>query len=431
MKNTRVLIVDDDRTLLQALSEALQLRMRALTVETCDSAREALEWLADREYDAIVADIKMPGMDGLELLERIRELSPDTPTLLITGHGEHDLAVQALRGGAHDYVQKPIDRDYLIRSLNHAIGRRRLSRKVARQRQSLERHAHSLERHSQKLENWLDDRTRELRELYQREALARAELERMSAELEAARLRRDELISMIAHDLSSPLTTLRGYAELLARPEVAPSVREHAQAVIQSETGRMARLVEDLVSDTETTTRRFTIRPHSCDLVELAQEQVELACARAQRRKIILDAPERLPLHCDRERVAQVFANLLNNALAHAPAGDIGMALRADDGAAHVIVRDHGPGIPPDHLHAIFEPGVRLQGRAARQAPSGAGLGLSIARDIVEAHGGRIWAESVPGQGATFHVLLPTAPGGERTPGSTPSQPQFCESRSR
>src|SRR5918911_2433314 len=151
MKNTRVLIVDDDPTLLEALSEALHLRIRALTVETCDSALEALERLAKRDYDAVVADIKMPGMDGLELLARIRQLSPDTPTLLITGHGEHDLAVQALRGGAHDYVQKPIDRDYFVRSLNHAIERSRLSRKVARQRQSLEQHTRSLERHSQKL----------------------------------------------------------------------------------------------------------------------------------------------------------------------------------------------------------------------------------------------------------------------------------------
>src|SRR5207248_4570916 len=136
----------------------------------------------------------------LELLERIRELRPDTPTLLITGHGEHELAVQALRGGAHDYVPKPIDRDYFVRSLTCAIERHRLSRKVARQRQTLENER-------KKLERWFEERTLELRELYGREALTRAELEKTSAELNAARARRDELISMIAHDLGSPLTT--------------------------------------------------------------------------------------------------------------------------------------------------------------------------------------------------------------------------------
>src|SRR2546423_449901 len=99
MTGARVLIVDDDPALLQALSEALQLRMRSLAVETSDSATAAVELISGTDYDAIVADIKMPGMDGMELLSRIRDVRPDTPTLLITGHGEHELAVQALRGG--------------------------------------------------------------------------------------------------------------------------------------------------------------------------------------------------------------------------------------------------------------------------------------------------------------------------------------------
>ena len=130
----------------------------------------------------MIADIKMPGMDGLQLLGRIRDLRPETPTLLITGHGEHDLAVQALRGGAHDYVQKPIDRDYFVGSLSHAIEKRRLSRKVnAAQAKSAEA--------LRELEECLEERTHELRELYRREALARAELQKSNTELETARRR--------------------------------------------------------------------------------------------------------------------------------------------------------------------------------------------------------------------------------------------------
>src|SRR5438046_4286130 len=86
----------------------------------------------------------MPGMDGLAVLEEIRKLRPKTPTLLITGHGEHDLAVQALRGGAYDFVQKPIDRDYFVASLERAIEMRRLERQVEAQRHALERHARVL-----------------------------------------------------------------------------------------------------------------------------------------------------------------------------------------------------------------------------------------------------------------------------------------------
>jgi two-component system phosphate regulon sensor histidine kinase PhoR len=141
----RILIVDDDPALLEALPEALRLRMSELAVETCDSAPDALGKIAGEDYDAIVTDIKMPGMDGLVLLEEIQKLRPETPTLLITGHGEHDLAVQALRRGAYDYIQKPIDRDYFTASLGRAIEKRGLARRIELQRLELERHSHVLE----------------------------------------------------------------------------------------------------------------------------------------------------------------------------------------------------------------------------------------------------------------------------------------------
>src|SRR5262249_61760954 len=129
-----ILLVDDDVALLEALPQAILLRMDGVQIDTSETAREALERITEVDYDAIVTDIKMPGMDGLALLEEIGRVRPGTPTLLITGHGEHDLAVQALRGGAYDFVAKPIDRDYFIASLERAIGMRRLDREVERQR---------------------------------------------------------------------------------------------------------------------------------------------------------------------------------------------------------------------------------------------------------------------------------------------------------
>ncbi len=400
MKHAQVLIVDDDPALLEAISEALQLRMDRLTVDICESASTALERLSATDYDAIVADIKMPGMDGLELLARIRDLRPDTPTLLITGHGEHDLAVRALRGGAHDYVQKPIDRDYFVRSLSHAIERRRITRRVAQRKQTLEKQ-------TKELEKCLEDRAQELRELYQREAMSRAELERISSELQAARSRRDELVSMIAHDLATPLTTLRGYAQLLARPNVPDSQRERATAIIVSESSRMARLVRDLVDNPERGPSGFSLQLGHGDLVCVARDQIEIAAARSNCHTFALEAPARLPITCDRERVAQVFANLLGNAIAYAPGGEIRVRVWRDGPTAHFSVGDRGPGIPQDRLETIFEPGVRLQARTNPHGPAEAGLGLSIVREIVQAHGGRIWAESALGDGAVFRVVLP------------------------
>ena len=160
MSEGHVLIVDDDLALLQALPEALRLRMGEVMVDTADSAPAALDRIAARDYDAIVTDIKMPGMDGLELLAEIRTRWPDTPTLMITGHAEHDLVVHALRGGAYDFIQKPIDRDDFVVSLRRAIQTRALSRRVREQQVALERHLNELEA-------IVEERTRDLRETHE------------------------------------------------------------------------------------------------------------------------------------------------------------------------------------------------------------------------------------------------------------------------
>src|SRR5204862_8093 len=139
MTAPHVLIVDDDPALLAALPEALRLRMDGVTVDTADSGAAALDRIAAREYDAIVAAIRMPGMDGLALLARIRRRQPATPILIITGHGEYDLSVRALRAGAYDFIQKPIDRDRFVAALYrairaHAVNRRGRDRQLALER---------------------------------------------------------------------------------------------------------------------------------------------------------------------------------------------------------------------------------------------------------------------------------------------------------
>src|SRR5579864_5447983 len=184
-----ILIVDDDTALLQALPQALEIRLTAIQVDTSDSALEALELIQEHDYDAIVSDIKMPGMDGLALLRKLQALRPETPTLLITGHGEHQLAIQALRGGAYDYIQKPIDRDELVASLHRALQTRLLRRQVKELLLSLELHALSLER-------LVQQRTQELLE---------------------ANAAKDTFLSIAAHELHPPLSSLKSKVQLLQR----------------------------------------------------------------------------------------------------------------------------------------------------------------------------------------------------------------------
>ena len=189
MNKLRVLIVDDDTALLQALPQAIALRMQDIHVDTSASALEALQQVQESEYDAIVSDIKMPGMDGITLIEKLQVLCPDTPMLLITGHGERDLAIRALRVGAYDFIQKPIDRDYFVSSLQRAIQTRQMRRQIAEQQRALENYTHQLEQ-------TVAERTHELVE---------------------ANAAKDIFMSMVSHELKTPLTTLKGITQMLAR----------------------------------------------------------------------------------------------------------------------------------------------------------------------------------------------------------------------
>lgn len=156
METARILLVDDDPALQQALSLMVSLRMSNVQVHTADSVSQALKLLQQHEYHAIVSDIKMPGMDGFDLLAVTSQQYPEIPVLFITGHGEHDLAIQALRGGAYDYILKPVDRDDLVASLYRALHTQRLQQEIRRQQQTLERYALNLER-------LVEQRTGELR----------------------------------------------------------------------------------------------------------------------------------------------------------------------------------------------------------------------------------------------------------------------------
>lgn len=155
MNTTAILLVDDDPMLLQALSRAIALRMSTLDVEVLDSAQEALQRLEKQEYDTIVSDIKMPGMDGFALLAQVQTQHPETPVIFITGQSDHQLALRALRGGAYDYLLKPIDRDDFLAALQRAISTRQLRRQIEEQQRALERYAFSLE-------HLVEQRTREL-----------------------------------------------------------------------------------------------------------------------------------------------------------------------------------------------------------------------------------------------------------------------------
>src|SRR6266702_2326887 len=361
MSQSYILIVDDDAALLQALPQALYLRIQDVKVDTSDSASAALELIQQHDYDAIVSDIKMPGIDGLALLEKIRELRPDTPTLLITGHGERDLAIQALRGGAYDFIQKPIERDYLVAALQRAVQTCQLRRRVIEQQLALELHARSLER-------MVQTRTHEL------------------VESNAAK---DKFLSIVSHELKTPLTSLKGKAQLLRRQvERAASAEVICQGLLDMERSirRMEVLVNDLLDTSLIETNMFVLHRRRCDLVELCRHLIDEYTAGVGPTLTFESLGEPVEAEVDVDRISQVIINLLSNARKYSPKG-----------APITIMLPH-----------IFEPFYRVPGIEVQTGSAvGLGLGLYISRKIVERHGGHIDVQSSPGEGSTFSLVLP------------------------
>ena len=231
MDTAQVLIVDDDPMLLQALSKTIALRMSMVDVQAVSSAREALNLLQERTYGAVVSDIKMPEMDGLTLLAQVQERHAEIPVLLITGHSDHQLAIRALRGGAYDYILKPIDRDDFIAALHRALHTHQLRQQIEEQQRALERYALSLER-------LVGQRTRELaeansvRETLLRELIARlhsplASLQELARELYQD-LPQGEKMQRVLDDMAQLHLSIRRMEEAVREVESSLNAQKFA-----------------------------------------------------------------------------------------------------------------------------------------------------------------------------------------------------------
>lgn len=237
-------------------------------------------------------------------------------------------------------------------------------------------------------------------------------LNRMARQVQATQQGQREFLANVSHELKTPLTSIQGFAQaILDGTAAAPAAAERSAGIIYSEAERMRRLVEGLLDLARLEAGAPALHPGPVDLRAHLAATLERFGPRAQAAGVTLISalPAALPpLTADGDRLAQVFNNLLDNALQHTPAGgQVTLSAVAAERAVVVAVSDTGPGIPPADLDRIFERFYQVDKSRAR--PGGVGLGLAITREIVTAHGGRVAVASLPGQGATFTVHLPLA----------------------
>ncbi len=255
-----------------------------------------------------------------------------------------------------------------------------------------------------------DQRDLELAEELARRAALAVENARLYHESEQATRSRDQMLGVVAHDLRNPLNTMLMAAELLAE-SAPPDSQTHRHATIVQRAGeRMNRLVQDLLDVKRMESGRLAIEPRRMSSQSLVLEAVETLRSLASSTSVdlVMDSAGDEPpaVLADPHRIQQVFSNLIGNAIKFTPKGGrVIVRCRSGQNVVQFEVRDTGPGIPAEHLPHIF--GQFWQ--ANRRDNRGIGLGLAIAKGIVEAHGGKIWVESAPGAGSSFLFTLPVA----------------------
>jgi two-component system phosphate regulon sensor histidine kinase PhoR len=239
--------------------------------------------------------------------------------------------------------------------------------------------------------------------------------------IEAAQKSRREFVANVSHELRTPLTSIQGYVEtLIEDPNPSPETTREFLGVILKNASRMNRLTEDLLAlaSVESPDYKLTLQPARANvLVKDAIDSLGGIVVDSGVKLQSAGAPDALVM-ADPDAMNQVFGNLIENSLKYASAGKrIRVGARALASEVEFTVQDFGPGIASEHLERIFERFYRVDKARSRES-GGTGLGLAIVKHIIQAHGGRIWAESVLGKGASFHFTLPLV---QETPTAIPS----------
>ncbi|MFA6003622.1 MAG: ATP-binding protein [Elusimicrobiota bacterium] len=392
-----VLIADDEEEDLRFLSDLV--RSDGFTVYEAHSGSQAEVLLQEHKFDLVITDLVMPGMSGFEVMRLAHKTNPDAICIAMTGFGSLESAVDALRHGAYSYLLKPCDPGTVRNCLERGLEKQRLTKEL-RQR-NLE-----LEKLNRDLDSKVQEATAELCTLNHRMLTEMASLREVD-QLKTA------FLNNVSHDLKSPLTTIIGYAEFLLE-NAAPGLGAENRtclATLRKAAAHMQYLINQLVDAARLTSGKIALDMQALSLAEVMEEAAALVrsqmAAKDIRFELRRDPGEPLRLRADRGRMMQILSNLLGNACKFTPnGGRIELSAKLEDGQAHFCVSDSGIGIAPEHHGRIFERFYQVD-RSPSKAFKGLGLGLRIAKDLVELHGGRIWVESQPGQGSQFHFSIP------------------------
>jgi two-component system, sensor histidine kinase and response regulator len=380
----RILIVDDSAENRILLSGMLAIHKRYEAV-TASDGYEALSYLEkpDGELpDLILLDIMMPGVTGLDVANRLgsEERTRDIPVIFVTALDDIASKKKAFENGGVDYISKPLNKEELFARIDSHV-------RIKRMRDELKEKNDQLSR-------------------------LNVELEMKNGELEKLNDQKNQFIGIVAHDLRNPLTVVMAVGDLLEH-QLGSHVSERHRSYIGSISRsclHMLDIINDLLDVKMIDSGQLAINLVPTDLTRLIKKNAEFNSSLSGHKNIMIGFSTEgiIPIvNVDPTRIEQLMNNLLSNATKYSnPGSVVRVAIALHDNDLEISVADEGQGIPSDELEVIFEPFKKASPKPTGGEKS-TGLGLAIAKKIVEAHGGRIAVKSSVGSGTTFFVLLP------------------------
>ena len=371
MESIRLLLVDDEEEFRRTITK--RLKRRGIDPEQAGTGEECLSILEKSPMDVVVLDVKMPGMDGIETLQHIKEKYPKIEVIMLTGHATTQDGVDGIKTGAFDYLTKPIEQEHLLGKIKQA------HEKILRGEEKL------------------------------KEAEFRARMEQqMIATERLASL--GTLAAGVAHEINNPLAIIKesaGWMNLiLNKEELAqmPRKQDFSKALgkIENAIERARRITHQLLGSVKETDSAFA----EVKINELTDEAVDLVKKEAKNKDIEITTeidPSAATIWSDPYKLRQVLINLITNAVyATGAGGKISIIFENTGDDVALTVRDTGQGIPKENLKKIFEPFF-----STKPPGEGTGLGLFVCRSIIEKLGGKMEVESKLGHGTSFCVKLP------------------------
>jgi signal transduction histidine kinase len=390
-----LLAIDDDPDNRAFLTKAVQ--RQGFEVVATPNATQARRLLNGRRPALVFLDVQMPEESGLTLLPQMLRDFPEAVVVMMTAYGSEQVAAEALRGGADDYIAKPIDLQRL---------RELLERNLEKQRLRAER---------QSLVARLKESNRYL--MRQHAALRRADEEilQVNRQLEQSNRYKSEFLANMSHELRTPLNAILGFSEILLDVTMNLTGGERTEFLrnIHSSGQHLLGLINDILDLAKIEAGKMELHPEELQLAEALQEVTSILEPMARQQGLhltIIGVNEAGAIKADRSKFKQVLYNLLSNAVKFTPApGRITLTVRDSPEQLTVSVHDTGIGIKQEDLPKLFREFEQIDGSYTRRY-QGTGLGLALCRRFVQMHGGRIWAESQYGKGSTFTFTIPREP---------------------